>query len=136
MRKQKDAVVEEIANILGSKFDKFKTNVLLVLTPAELETVKKNIGEGILAGTIDYSKDKSNLAEVRSYARSMVMNHIKKAKELNGNIVPAPSSEQPQSTSNVRAKPLKMVKAPPVAPRGVDVAILPQYMKDLVRTLV
>ena len=76
---QKEAVVVEVTNILGARFTKFLSNAVELLSTAELETVKRNITNGIITGNIEYSKDRTKTSEVTSYARSMVMNHLKKA---------------------------------------------------------
>lgn len=54
-----------------------------MLTKDQLESLKKEIGDGLYNGTIEYGKTDKN--DVYQYARAMVMNHLKKAKELNGN---------------------------------------------------
>jgi hypothetical protein len=85
MLKQKEAVISLVETILVGRFTKYKDNAILILTASELESVKQKTESYILSGDIEYSKDLSNRHEVRTYARSMVMNHLKKAKELNGN---------------------------------------------------
>lgn len=80
---QKDAVVAEVKKMLPI-FALYKDIALLALSSGQLEQIKNNIQYGILNGTIDYGKDVTNKGEVIPYARSMVMNHLKKAKELNG----------------------------------------------------
>lgn len=124
---QKEAVINEIIAQVPT-FQKYVDNALLVLSSAQLEAVKTAIGNGILAGTIEYSKDLTKTAEVRSYARSMVMNHIKKAKELNGghSYVSNPSSSSVSTPKTVRVKDV---------PKGVNMDLIPEELKDFVKSL-
>lgn len=86
MTGQKDAVIALVEKSLPN-FNKYKDIALVMLSAAQLEQLKQDIGAQIMSGLVEYSKDKSNRAEVTTYARSMVMNHLKKAKELNGNVI-------------------------------------------------
>ena len=125
MKSQKQSVVDEVKAILQQNYSP-SVNVLTQLTPTELENVKINVTAGIRNGTIEYSKDRNNYGEVLRYARSMVMNHVKKARELNGGtsqITTTSSEPRVRSTSNL-------------APKGVDVSAIPEYMKDFVKKLV
>lgn len=122
MISQKDAVVQTVKSILGSRFVPYKDIALAVLTPSELESVKVSVGNAILAGTVTYGKDVTNTAEVRAYARSMVMNHLKKAKELNGN-ASAPVSAPEQKD------------AQPKTVHGINMELLPEELKELVNRL-
>lgn len=127
---QKEAVIAEIL-LQVPQFNKYVDNALIALSSAQLETVKANVMNGIINGLIDYSKDRNNHGEVRSYARSMVMNHIKKAKELNGGnsftSTPVSISDPVPRTIRVKAK---------IAPKGVNPDLLPQELADYARTLV
>ena len=105
MKGQKQAVVEAVQLMLPN-FNLYKDIALVMLTNTQLESLKHEIGQGIYLGNIEYSKDRANSAEVFSYARSMVMNHLKKAKELNGNQIygvgPAVvQSKQPRALENL-----------------------------------
>src|ERR1041385_2293749 len=88
---QKEAVINEVIAQLPT-FQKYVDNAILKLSSAQLEAVKDAVMTGILLGNVEYSKDVTNRSEVRTYARSMVMNHLKKAKELNGGCSYVPSS--------------------------------------------
>ncbi len=127
---QKEAVIAEVMAELPN-FVKYQDNAILLLSAQQLETVKQSIYGGITTGVIEYSKDKTNLAEVRSYARSMVMNHLKKAKELNGghSYVSNTSSPGSSTTQTVRVK-------AKIAPKGVNPDLLPEELKEYVKTLV
>lgn len=126
---QKEAVIEEVLGQIPT-FKMFSDNAILLLTDTQLETIKTNIFIRITQGDIEYSKDLNNTAEVRSYARSMVMNHLKKAKQLNGGAVyvtaPTTTDEKPRT---VRQK----VK---VAPKGVDPDLLNDELREFAKTLV
>ena len=136
---QKEAVVEEIKLALPS-FVPFKDNATLYLGNLQLENIKTNIMVGIINGIIDYSKDRNNHNEVRAYARSMVMNHLKKAKELNGGYtykaiptgitgdIDETGTSSPQ-TRTVRVK-------EKIAPKGVNPDLLPADLREYVKTLI
>jgi hypothetical protein len=130
MKSQKQSVIDEIMTCLPS-FNKGKDNALLLLSTPQLESVKTNIGVGIANGTIEYSKDKTNAAEVRSYARSMVMNHIKKAKELNGGYK-ITSVKQDAAESKVKYSKVENL----LAPRDVNPDLLSDELKEYARSLV
>ncbi len=132
MKGQKEAVIDEVLVHLPT-FVKYTDNAILLLTEKQLETIKATIHGSIMAGTIEYSKDKSNNAEVRSYARSMVMNHIKKAKELNGGHAYTNNPSVSVSTGNIQKIIRTKVK---IAPKGVNVDLLPDNLKEFVKTLV
>lgn len=86
MKGQKQAVVDEVLKCLPG----FRLNhdiALVMLSSGELESIKQAVGIGIYNGTIEYGKSTAVKTEVMAYARSMVMNHMKKARELNGNQV-------------------------------------------------
>jgi hypothetical protein len=129
---QKQSVVDEVLMALPG-FNLNKDYAILHLTNQQLENIKANIMNGIINGIIDYSKDVNNHAEVRSYARSMVMNWLKKGKELNGGYSLATNNSSINSgnaishTSRVKLN---------IAPKGVNVDVLPQELKDLCLTLV
>lgn len=127
---QKEAVIAEVLNHLPS-FVKNQDNAILLLSSMQLEAIKSSIGSGISAGLIEYSKDITNAAEVRTYARSMVMNHLKKAKELNGGhgYVSAATGDNNKPTQTLRVK-------EKVAPKGVNPDLLPEELKEYVKSLV
>lgn len=124
---QKEAVIAEVLVQLPN-FQQKVDNAILLLSSAQLEAVKAAINAGILAGTIEYSKDLTNTSEVRTYARSMVMNHLKKAKELNGghSYVSNPASTSSSTPRTVRVKD---------TPKGVNMDLIPEDLKDFVKSL-
>jgi hypothetical protein len=80
---QKAAVIQEVLKLLPN-FTLNQDIALNELSSSSLETIKNAIALRIMNGEVEYSKDSSNSKEVKAYARSMVMNHMKKARELNG----------------------------------------------------
>jgi hypothetical protein len=90
---QKQAVVNEVMNVLGTNFDP-ATPAKQQLTPAHLKTIKDNLVTGITNGTIKYNKDSSNVKEVSSYVPGLLSNHLRKAKELNGGIKYGPKTKK------------------------------------------
>lgn len=95
-----------------------------MLSKDELENLKREVADSIIAGQIEYGKDASNVAEVRAYARSMVMNHLKKAKELNGNQVYGVGPALPRASKG------------PKLPSDLNVDLLSADLKEYVKTLV
>lgn len=85
MKGQKEAVVELVKQALPT-FRPYMDMALVMLSKHQLERIKEDVGLAIMSGTIDYGKPLIR-HEVMAYARSMVMNHLKKARELNGNQV-------------------------------------------------
>jgi pyruvate-formate lyase len=128
MKSQKQAVVDEVVSILGSKFTPFKDNALSMLSASELELVKKKIASDIMNCSVTYGKDPSKSSEVTAYARSMVMNHLKKARELNGGSSSVShvntSSKTPSKNMNKRF------------PKGLNPHILSEEMQNFASSLV
>jgi len=140
---QKEAVIEQVELELGSNFVKYQTNAILVLSSTQLESIKNNIFTGILQGQIKYSKDVNNVSEVRTYARSMVMNHLKKAKELNGGYTYQPNdntssnvSSNNVSDNSVSCTPRSVRTKVKIAPKGVNPDLLTEELREFAKTLV
>ena len=127
---QKDAVVSEVLLTLPM-FKKNVDNAILLLSSQQLENIKANIMNGIINGLIEYSKDINNHGEVRTYARSMVMNHLKKAKELNGGCSYVHNSSSPNTSA-----PRTLRVKEKLAPKGVDPTLLTEELQEFVKTLV
>lgn len=124
---QKDAVIQAVLAELPT-FQKYSDNALSLLSASQLENIKIAVMNGILDGSIDYSKDVTAISEVKTYARSLVMNHLKKAKELNGGSTTA-------SSTTTRSSSIKQ-KSNSSVPKGVEEELLPEYIKDFVTSLV
>lgn len=86
---QKDAVVNEVKAILGSSFNS-SISAREQLSDEQLKTIRANIVEGIINGTIEFGKQDSSKEEVSRYVSGLVSNHLRKAKELNGNVQYSP----------------------------------------------
>lgn len=127
---QKEAVVEQVLLEMPT-FKRHVDNAILVLSNTQLENIKANIFNGIINGLIEYGKDPNNHAEARSYARSMVMNHLKKAKELNGGHT---YSSNTTSSSSSGSKTVRVKAA--IAPKGVNPELLTEELREFVKTLV
>lgn len=127
---QKEAVVQQVLAHLPT-FQKYIDNAILKLSNTQLEAIKTAISTEIILGNIEYSKDKNNFAEVRTYARSMVMNHLKKAKALNGghSFLSNPSLSGTTAPRTIRVKER-------IAPKGVNPDLLPEELKEFVKSLV
>ena len=124
MKGQKEAVVDNVLLIFPS-FEKNRDNALLQLTTScQLEYLKNKIFLEIVNGDIEYSKDRTNHNEVRAYARSMVMNHLKKAKELNGGF--SSSSANPKSSKTKTFK----------TPKGIDTSSVSEELQEFLTKLV
>lgn len=91
---QKEAVVSAVIAILGTAFTPHKDKALDLLTEDQIENIKELMCHGITNGSIEYSKDKTDAKTVKTYARSMVMNHLKKTKILNGSTKIEPKQEE------------------------------------------
>lgn len=131
MKSQKQAVIDEVISAYASAQIPFTPGVDVVLTSlpsAALEFVKHAVAQGILNGTIEYSKDLSDVKEVTAYARSMVMNHLKKAKELNGGNKYTPSSTRPSSGSSTTAE----SSATSTTSNGINKSILTEKLRTFV----
>ncbi len=85
--KQKDAVVNAVTSVLGSL-----PAGAVVLDKDQKAHVREIVAAGILSGEVAYSKPLDE-AEVKKYVVGLVDNHLRKAKELNGNKAYAPAKE-------------------------------------------
>ncbi len=116
-KSQKDAVVEAVLREMGDSYDPSEACAAKLLE-GQLERIYKEIETGIMNGEISYSKELIE-KEVRSYSRSMTMNHLKKAKELNGggSYKPNPGAARRVNTNIVN---------------GVNLSLLSQEIQDFV----
>lgn len=124
MISQKDAIVQEVKRILPN-FKLYHDVALTCLSSGQLEELKNIVQQRLRDGTIAYSKDRTNFLEVRTYARSVVMNHLKKARELNGNQALATSSTKTPSSSTSTTAPNSKI----------NWDILSQELRDFLRAL-
>jgi hypothetical protein len=127
---QKEAVIKDVITLLPN-FRKGVDNALLLLSSTQLELLKAAIYGGIFSGAIEYSKDRNNQVEVRAYARSMTMNHLKKAKELNGG---HSYTSNPSSGNNATPRTVRVKEK--IYPKGVNPDLLPEELREFAKTLV
>lgn len=83
---QKQAVVDAVETVLGSNFIPGVTIVTEVLTKEQKVEVRGLVLEGIVNGIVACNKDVEDTKEINKYVNSMVDNHLRKAKVLNGSI--------------------------------------------------
>lgn len=123
MKGQKQYVVESVQALIPN-FRVGRDVALVMLTKDQLEYVKSMVGAAMISGDVDYGKDRTKSTEVYAYARSMVMNHLKKAKELNGGVTygKTPSQiEEEKTTKSLSA---------------FNTDIMPEDLREFVKTLV
>lgn len=123
-KSQKESVIDEVKDMythMGVPFVLGKTNALSGLPHSALETIKSRVADHIINGLVEYGKDATKTDEVRAYARSMVMNHLKKARELNGGVAYTPSNKR--SSGDSVAKPKHS---------GIDKTLLPDSLRAFV----
>lgn len=121
MKGQKQAVVEYVMACLPA----FKPGdvALMMLTRDQLETIKKQVGDDMYSGVVEYGKA-PDFTEVYQYARSMVMNHLKKAKELNGGVTYGKTATEVSVTNKTKSL------------AGIDTSILTEDLHEFVKNLV
>lgn len=122
MLNQKQAVINAVLSVLPN-FAIGSDIALNMLAKHELERIKEEIAHGIISGVISYGKDNTNVKEVVSYSKSLVMNHLKKAKELNGSNSVIGSINKSQKNNNVNKS-------------GIDSSVLPKDLAEYVAQLV
>ena len=100
--KQKDAVVNAVAEVLGNDFVPFDTVVHKVITADQKQAVREIVLAGILDGGVAYTKDITDEPTVKKYVSGLVNNHFRKAKDLNGG-----KTYTPTGTGSVRDEQLR-----------------------------
>jgi len=123
MKGQKQFVVEMVNSLIPG-FVSGSDVALVMLTKDQLEYIKSTIGAAIISGDVEYGKDRTNSAECYAYARSMVMNHLKKAKELNGGQVYGKTTTQVETVKKNKAL------------ADINMELLPEDLAEFVQTLV
>jgi len=101
MKKQVTAVVDEVKNALGTAYD-INTPSANVLTKEQLTTIQDNIFDGLANGDIEYKGDRSDTKKLKTYAKGLVTNHLRKAKPLNGNVAYKASGTGPKRDERLR----------------------------------
>jgi len=90
---QKQAVVNAVSTVLGGNFTPSETVVAEILTKEQKSEIRSLVKGGILNGSVVYNKNTEDEKEVNKYISSMVDNHIRKAKILNGDSPYKPSKK-------------------------------------------
>jgi hypothetical protein len=101
---QKQAVVDGIKNLLGSSYDPSQS-VKNQITSTQMVFLRDSIVNDIVSGVVAYKGATSDMPKVKSYVSSLISNHIRKAKELNGG-----SSYSPAFTKNTSSSTNKTTK--------------------------
>ena len=81
---QCQAVINAVTNILGDEFTESETNAKEFLSSDHLSTIADEVTSGIFAGTVGFGGPTEDEGKVRSYVVSMISNHLRKSKKLNG----------------------------------------------------
>lgn len=101
MKKQVSAVVDEVKNILGEKYD-VSVPAVNNLSKEDIKVIQNNIFNGLVAGEIELKKDVSDEKALKTYANGLVTNHLRKCKLLNGNIKYEASGTGPKRDERLR----------------------------------
>jgi len=101
MKKQVNAVIDEVKSILGSTYD-INVQATDVLSQDDIKTIKANILQGLTNGDIEYKGDVNDSKKLAVYANGLVINHLRKCKALNGNITYTPSGTGPKRDERLR----------------------------------
>ena len=81
---QKQAVVNAVAEVLGSTFVSGSTVAREILTSEQLSSIRETVFSGVMSGSVAFGKSLSDEKLVRRYINGMIDNHLRKASELNG----------------------------------------------------
>lgn len=88
---QKESVITQVKLALGSAFNE-NVPARTLLSDDQLDLIKSNIFNGIIAGTIEFGKEVTDEKELGRYVSGMVSNYLRKSKELNGGETYVPQS--------------------------------------------
>ena len=92
MIKQKQAVVDAVATVLGGDFTPGTTVVKDAISKEQKSEIRSLVFAGIMDGTVGFNGSLDDEKEISRYVNSMVDNHFRKAKELNGGNTYKPAS--------------------------------------------
>jgi hypothetical protein len=121
---QKDAVINAVASILGDRFEP-GINARELLSAEEITSVKNTVSNGILNGSVSFSKDVSDEKAVRRYVAGLVDNHLRKAKELNGGVKYAATTTRGPRANKAAKTTSKSSN------NGIDMSVLPTDLQDV-----
>ena len=102
MIKQSEAVVNAVQDTLGDNFVTHETVAKDVLTNDQLTSIVDTITQGIMDGEIAYGKNLDE-KDVKKYVSSMVNNHLRKSKKLNGGTTHKPTKEGTKRDEQLKA---------------------------------
>ena len=83
---QREAVVNAVKIVMGSKFKLNSTIVKDNIMPEQLRRVCALVSKAILSGQVEYGASIEEKATVIRYVNGMVINQLRKTPELNGGI--------------------------------------------------
>lgn len=116
MLKQKEAVVNAVISVLGDNFVPGTTVVKETVSKDQKSEIRGIVLKGILSGEVGFNGSLEDEKAVARYVNSMVDNHFRKAKELNGG-----STYKPTNTGTRRDPQLKELnKLLKTLPEGSD----------------
>ena len=101
MKKQVTAVVDEVKTTLGNNYD-INVKASTLLSKEQVVTIKEAIFNGLVNGEISYNGDLTDVAKVTTYSKSLVDNHLRKHKSLNGNFKYEASGNGPKRDERLR----------------------------------
>ena len=101
MKKQVIAVIDEVKNVLGGTYDVSVPSVSN-LNKDNITAVQSAIFNGLAAGEIEYKGDTTNTKTLKTYANGLVTNHLRKCKQLNGNVKYEASGNGPKRDERLR----------------------------------
>jgi len=107
---QCQAVIDAVSTILGDTFVEGETNAKKVLTSEQLSSVADEVTNGIMGGTVSFGKATEDEKSVRNYVVSMISNHLRKSKKLNGGTAYNPSSTGRGSRDMILGNLQKLIK--------------------------
>lgn len=120
---QKEAVINAVASILGNQYEA-GINARDLLSADQISSVKEAVTQGILNGSVSFSKPTNDDKVVRRYVAGLVDNHLRKAKELNGGVkYSAATTRGPRTTK--AEKPAKS------AGSDIDMSVLPSDLQNV-----
>jgi len=106
---QKQAVVDGVKNLLGSSYDPSQP-VKNQLTSTQLTSLRDSVVGDIASGVVAYKGIISDMPKVKAYVSSLISNHFRKAKELNGGTSYSPATTKTTANSSNPKTPKTKVK--------------------------
>lgn len=123
---QKDAVINAVASVLGDRYEA-GINAREILSSDELAEVKNIVANGVLDGSVSFSKDSSDEKAVRRYVAGLVDNHLRKAKELNGGVKYSAATTRGPRTAKADAAPVASTRKT----NNIDMSVLPSDLQGI-----